>query len=185
MGGEIGGGRWGDGLASENVAGKHGVVLALTLLGMLCLPWVLLFFISADEALHGDRIVPGKWRRRFRRRAGMRLGSWRSGRLLHRVSRRLDSPRNAPLPVEGFATPSIERLAAELRRLDRQRFGIATQSWVWHIAVQQAYDDRLRMASRCLGVDEHLGELTGMDLEIERLRIEGELEAAGLILRTP
>jgi hypothetical protein len=49
--------------------------------------------------------------------------------------------------------------------------------------VLRAYDDRLRLASQCLGVAEHLQELDGIDLEIERVRVEGVLQAAGLALR--
>jgi hypothetical protein len=49
--------------------------------------------------------------------------------------------------------------------------------------VQHAYDEGLRVASRQLGVEEHLDELTGIDLELERVRLEGELERAGLVLR--
>ena len=99
--------------------------------------------------------------------------------LLRRVDRRWDGTPADPEPP----SPAIEFLAADLRRLYRHRLGIATQSLVWHIAILRAYDQRLRMASHCLGVTEHLDAVTGMDLEIERLRIETELEAAGLVLR--
>ena len=40
----------------------------------------------------------------------------------------------------------------------------------------------LAQACRCLGLCEHLCDLHGVDLEIERLRVEGELQAAGLVL---
>lgn len=53
---------------------------------------------------------------------------------------------------------------------------------VWHGAVVQAYDDRLRLACRALGITEHLAELSGVDQEIERVRVEGVLHAAGLAL---
>ena len=46
----------------------------------------------------------------------------------------------------------------------------------------RAYDERLRLACRCLEVPEHLAELEGIDLEIERVRVEGELIGAGLVL---
>ena len=46
---------------------------------------------------------------------------------------------------------------------------------VWHSAVIEAYDDRLRAACRALGIPEHLAELTGVDREIERVRVEGVL----------
>ncbi|MDR7279620.1 hypothetical protein [Catenuloplanes atrovinosus] len=101
--------------------------------------------------------------------------------LLRRLDRRWDGLPADPDPP----SPAIEFLAADLRRLYRHRLGIATHSLVWHIAVLRAYDARLRLASRCLDIPEHLAEVVGMDLEIERLRIESELEAAGLVLRAP
>ena len=80
--------------------------------------------------------------------------------------------------------PAIEQIAADLRRLHRQRSaGPTTESTAWLLAVRRAYDDRLRLACTCLGVAEHLDDLDGLDREIERVRVEGELEAAGLILR--
>ena len=51
---------------------------------------------------------------------------------------------------------------------------------MWHTAVQRAYDDRLTVASRELHVEEYLAELTGVDLDIERVRVEGELQRAGM-----
>ena len=79
--------------------------------------------------------------------------------------------------------PPIEHLAADLRRLNRQRLGIATRSSVWFDAVQHAYDDRLRAACRALDIEQHLSGLDGIDLEIERVRVEGALADAGLVLR--
>lgn len=81
------------------------------------------------------------------------------------------------------AGPPIQQVAADLRRLNRQRTGVATRSPVWFTAIQRAYDDRLRQASLQLGIEQHLAELAGIDLEIERVRIEGLLEANGLVLR--
>jgi hypothetical protein len=81
--------------------------------------------------------------------------------------------------------PPIEQLAADLRRLTRQRLGIATRSPIWASAVQRAYDDRLKLACGQLGIEEHVSELNGLDLEVERLRLEGMLEAHGLIVRDP
>jgi hypothetical protein len=64
----------------------------------------------------------------------------------------------------------------------RQRLDIANRSPVWHTAVQRAYDQRLGVACRELRVEEHLTELAGMDLEIERVRVEGALARAGMSL---
>lgn len=54
---------------------------------------------------------------------------------------------------------------------------------MWRDAILGAYDEQLRMASRYLGVVEYLSELHGVDRDLERLRVEGELQAAGLYLR--
>jgi hypothetical protein len=54
---------------------------------------------------------------------------------------------------------------------------------VWSMAILRAYDDRLRSACRQLGVVQHLDQLNGMDLELERIRVEGALQQCGLVLR--
>jgi hypothetical protein len=54
---------------------------------------------------------------------------------------------------------------------------------MWLAAVLRAYDQRLALASRSLGFTEHLAQLDGMDREIERVRLEGLLHAAGIRLR--
>lgn len=90
-----------------------------------------------------------------------------------------EAPADGPLPC-------IEQIAAELRRLDRQRRrGPTTQSTLWLAAVLRAYDEWLRLACRSLGVDEHLHPLEGIDREIERVRLESELQANGVPLRPP
>lgn len=79
----------------------------------------------------------------------------------------------------------IEQLAFDLRRLDRQlRDGPLRSSEVCMAALMRAYEARLRLACRCLGVPEHLQPLQGVDREIERLRLETQLEAAGLAFRS-
>ena len=50
--------------------------------------------------------------------------------------------------------------------------------------VAQGQLHRLRIACRELGIEEHLGELSDMDLDIERVRVEGALQAAGIVLHT-
>ena len=87
-----------------------------------------------------------------------------------------------PIPQLTADTLSIEKVAADLRRLRRQRAGIAQRSPVWRTAIEDAYDDRLRLACERLVIAEHLTELSGFDREIERVRLEGELEAAGIAL---
>ncbi|WP_433306438.1 hypothetical protein ACQP2F_20795 [Actinoplanes sp. CA-030573] len=52
-----------------------------------------------------------------------------------------------------------------------------------HAAVLRAYDARLQLACRHLGVEEHLGPLEGIDRELERLRVE--YVVAGLDVDNP
>jgi hypothetical protein len=81
------------------------------------------------------------------------------------------------------AHPPFERIAADLRRLGSDRLGIGQRNELWHTAVERAYDVKLREACHALSIPEHLDGLHGLDREIERLRIEGELIAAGVRLR--
>jgi hypothetical protein len=77
--------------------------------------------------------------------------------------------------------PAIEQVLLELRRLDQQRLsGLAQQSETWARAVVIAYDRWLQVACHYLSVAHHLSCLTDIDRDIERLRVEGELSAAGL-----
>ncbi|MEV0454706.1 hypothetical protein [Catellatospora methionotrophica] len=46
----------------------------------------------------------------------------------------------------------------------------------------EGYDQALRDACQCLDIDEHLTEVDGLDLQIERVRVEGALIAAGVAL---
>jgi hypothetical protein len=157
------------------VAVVHALVLVLTLLALLCLPAFLAMILCADEILTG---------------LSWRIAGWREAREQRRTIRRLDRavgavalPADVDLPEDAPGNrPPIEQIAADLRRLGEQRLGVATRSLVWHTAVTRAYDDQLRLASRCLGVGQHLDSLDGVDLEIERVRVEGELAAAGLVL---
>ena len=121
--------------------------------------------------------------RRGARRAVTAVLNSRLGRRwqLLRLARAL---RVAPALARSEPTcPPIEQVASDLRRLSRQRVGIATRSPVWFTAVQRAYDERLLLACRQLDIDEHLEGLTGVDLELERVRLEGTLELAGFALR--
>lgn len=145
----------------------HALFVALALVALACLPCVVALAItSADECVERAGRVVRRVLRESRHRLAGRPG-------LHWLV-----PAEPPRP----AGPPIERLAADLRRLGRQRLGIATRSPVWFTAVQRAYDDRLCQACRSLDIEQYLGELEGLDLEIERVRVEGELIAAGVVL---
>jgi len=137
---------------------------------------VALAFLPCAVALlitHADELAERVWRacRRGCRRAYARAVDYKVMR--GRPSKTLPEVPNGP---------PIEQVAADLRRLSRQRLGIAMRSTVWFAAVQRAYDERLQQACLSLGVDQHLPDLDGLDRDIERVRIEGELQAAGLVL---
>jgi hypothetical protein len=120
------------------------------------------------------RVTQAIGRRFLRGRLGNR---WLMARLAMsvRVGRKLEHSEPT--------SPPIQQVAADLRRLNRQRLSIAMRSRVWFQAVQHAYDDRLGVACQQLGIEQHLDELTGMDLDLERIRVEGLLEEAGLAFR--
>lgn len=83
------------------------------------------------------------------------------------------------------ANPPIERIADDLRRVRRARLSLPEgTNHVRRTATEQAYDALLRQAARALRVPERLGETrVGLDHELERLRVEEELTAAGLRIR--
>ena len=145
----------------------HVLVLAAALVALLCLPCAVAALICAD-----DLAVRRAWSRRGRVDAVA----------LHSLDRELHAGRPMPAPA---GAPSIEQVAADLRRLDRQRHtGPTTTSERWAEAVLLAYDERLKLACGHLAVNQHLAALDGLDRELERVRIESELQAAGLKLRS-
>ncbi|GAA2350963.1 hypothetical protein [Dactylosporangium salmoneum] len=165
----------------------HGLLVA-GVIGLIavapCLVCALL--LSADEII--SRGVEGArrwlpWRRRRRSVLGGRWSATRLGRRwqLSRFGRGVDEVTRVRPPRA--AGPPIEQVAGDLRRLNQLRQSVAKRSRVWFVAVQEAYDEGLRTACAQLDVEEHLQELAGVDLELERLRVEGELQRAGLVLR--
>ncbi|MFF0173097.1 hypothetical protein Q3V37_04630 [Micromonospora profundi] len=151
------------------------LTLALALIAMASLPAAFALLFCADEIL--DRVVCGwsEWRERRRER-----------RTIARLDRAVEADSlTRDIDLSEFDSTDrrpLEQLAADLRRLGGQRLGSSGRSMVWYAGVLQAYDDRLRLACRALGITEHLAELTGVDQEIERVRVEGVLHAAGLTL---
>ncbi|HEX6356878.1 hypothetical protein [Actinophytocola sp.] len=86
--------------------------------------------------------------------------------------------RRGPEP----ATPPIEQLAADLRRVHRTlaEFPPGTPA-VRRVATRQAYDALLVQACTALEVPHRLDTVAeGLDREVERLRIEEALRAAGV-----
>jgi hypothetical protein len=156
----------------------HGFLVTAALVALLCVPCLLALTIFADVAINQaeEAIRRAALRWRTRREASQLERSTGIEQQHRGLRRRHDDGGDAP------AGPPFEEVAADLRRLARQRAEVAPRSPVWFAAVHRAYDERLRVACRELRIAEHLHELEGIDLEIERLRVEGLLQAAGLPL---
>jgi hypothetical protein len=153
------------------VAVLHALEVTLVLLAMVCLPCIVAVLITADALIRAARRRARRARRHWaEQRLAVRAGIARG------LTWGLIHPRVVPVG------PPIEQLAADLRRLSRQRADLATRSPVWFTAVSTAYDSRLSVACQELEITEHLHELAGLDREIERVRVEGLLLAAGLRL---
>ena len=147
-----------------------------------------------------DVAIRRAWIRRVRadRPALRRLdvGLYRDGR--RNVRPRHDGPRGDGRHGDGArgdglrgdgptgdsaSLPTLEQAAAELHRLHRQRsLEAAYGSEKWLAAIANAYDAWLQVACQYLAVTHHLARLDGLDRDIERLRVEAELVAAGLEL---
>jgi hypothetical protein len=156
------------GLSVDCVGLADIVVLSAALLTLLCLPCAVAAVVCMDEL-----VLRRSWGRRRRPQI----------RELRKLDRTLSTFDPLAALTEGDL-PSIEQIAFDLRRLDRQRrSGPTVGSERWLAAVLSAYDVRLCLACRCLGLPEHLQHLDGMDRDIERVRVEGQLQAAGLALR--
>lgn len=151
----------------------HGLLTLLVLLALVCLPCLIAVVLIADSVVAYALHAVARLRRR-----------WVEGRLARRAGLGRKPLRREPTRVHQPVGPPIEQIAADLRRLARQRTGVATRSPVWFSAVSRAYDERLTLACCELEIPEHLCELTGLDLEIERVRVEGMLLAAGLSMST-
>lgn len=147
----------------------------LAILAVCCLPAVFALIFCADEIL--DRVI-------------CRWAEWREQRRERRTIARLDRAIEADALTRDIDLTQLDRadrrplqqLATDLRRLGGHRLAAADRSVVWHGAVIDAYDERLRAACRALGITEHLADLDGVDREIERVRVEGLLHVAGLTL---
>lgn len=112
-------------------------------------------------------------------RAQWSLRGRRESKALRRLDLALRNPSATTPPLT--AVPSIEQLAYDLRRLDRQRRSqTVAQSERWSAAIMRAYDQRLTLACVALGLPEHLDALQGMDRDIERLRVETALRESGM-----
>jgi hypothetical protein len=77
----------------------------------------------------------------------------------------------------------IEQLAADLRRLRSILSSDAHRSAAHQMGNRLAYDKLLRQVCEMLEIEHELdGDSIGFERDIERIRVEAELERAGLIL---
>jgi hypothetical protein len=145
---------------------SHIAVLAGALLALLTLPYAI---ASQMRSVRLYRAL----RRSWVRRPSADLAA------LRRLDRGI---RTGPRVQRSM--PCLDQIAADLRRLDRQRqTGATLGSERWRAAVVRAYDLRLELACGSLGLPHHLGGLRGLDLDLERVRVEGRLQAEGVELR--
>lgn len=157
------------------------ILLALTALALL--PCLVVLVIFADAFAN----VVRRQRRRIYR-AGPPAP--RSMVQSARASSAPGSTAVAPVPpapgeIEPLdpAGPPLEQIAAEIHRLTSARRSAAAGT-ARFIAATRAYDRRLGHACRALEIEERLSDLTGLDLELERLRVEDDLVNAGFVLDT-
>lgn len=169
--------------------------LTLGVIALIGMPAAIAAVICADEVVES-----------VRQRAEQVRESWHEQRALDRLERAF-----APAPPAGPPWANAARVASEtlisLRDTAVQRLNAAGFAPAWlpvpavSTATQTAprfeeivaqlhelprahpeYDEALAAACRCLNLEEHLSEVSGLDLEIERLRVEGALADAGLRL---
>lgn len=80
----------------------------------------------------------------------------------------------------------IERVAADLRRLRHTIAIDEGRSAAHQLGNRLAYDKVLSQACQMLAIEHNLdADITGMERDIERLRVEAELERAGVVLSEP
>jgi hypothetical protein len=98
--------------------------------------------------------------------------------LLRRLALRVSPPPEPP------AGPPIERIARDVRRLRPELLAPTPGTpMARRIGICRAYDDLLADACRALDVPDTLSGLPlGTERDAERLRVEHELDAAGLRL---
>ncbi len=114
-------------------------------------------------------LLAGRWDdslSRFRERRAAAAEHRRSLKMLRR-------PQGVPL----------ERLVADLRRLRAAVTGDAHRSAAHQMGNRMAYDQLLMQTCDMLEIEHELSEDSkGLDRDIERIRIEAELERAGVMV---
>lgn len=183
------------------MAADSAIPLTLGVIALVGMPAAIAAIICADEMV--DNV---------RQRAEQVRSSWQEQRTLDRLERALaPAPPAGPpwVAVAKVASEALTSAGQTVAAFAAQRLnavGIAP-AWLPQPVAAQAgpapvpfeevvarlrdlpradarYDDALVAVCLCLGVTHHLPELTGLDREIERLRVEGALIDAGIILST-
>lgn len=92
-----------------------------------------------------------------------------------------------PPPKALPAGPPLEKIAADIRRIAFTMQNLPPRApHIRRQGAMLAYDEALSAACRALGVDERLSAMPiGPKRDAERLRVECQLEFAGLIIDPP
>jgi hypothetical protein len=98
---------------------------------------------------------------------------------LARTRRRARKARERVLPEP--VGPPLEKIATDLRRIAAARRETTLGSLGYTILTTQ-YDKQLANGCRALGLDHGLYDLCGLDLDLERVRVECALVDAGMVL---
>jgi hypothetical protein len=115
---------------------------------------------------------------------GVLAGRWDAAISSWRGSRRQKAERRRNLrAMRRQQGMPLEQVAANLRRLRGVLTVDAPRSAVHQIGNRVAYDQVLIQASEMLQIEHDLAKRSaGMERDIERLRVEAELERAGVVL---
>ena len=114
---------------------------------------------------------------------GLVAGRWNAAISNWRESRRQKAERRRNLrAMRRQQGVPLEQVAANLRRL-RGVLTVDAHRSVYQIGNRVAYDQVLIQASEMLQIEHDLAKRSaGMERDIERLRVEAELERAGVVL---
>lgn len=123
--------------------------------------------------------------RRASRRLDEAIHAIARQRVEQRLEERLEHHRNVRALKHQHGTP-IERLGADLRRLRQLIQHSEHQSASQQEALRRAYDSALVDTCRMLSVEHELDRPTaGFERDIERVRVEANLESRGIVLTPP